>query len=66
MKSGGMSVGRADPPKKEKKWDEEEDGTKKEVLKIKSYSDVMKRKLDKLGTKKMVMMMIYLQDDGKP
>jgi hypothetical protein len=47
MKSGGMSVGRADPPKKEKKWDEEEDGTKKEVLKIKSYSDVMKRKLDK-------------------
>ena len=47
MKSGGMSVGRADPPKKEKKWDEEEDGTKKDVQKIKSYSDVMKRKLDK-------------------
>ena len=43
-----MSVGRSDPPPKDKKWGEGEEGGKgKEVQKIKSYSDVMKMKLDK-------------------
>ena len=44
-----MSVGRSDPPPKDKKLGEGEEkgGKGKEVQKIKSYSDVMKMKLDK-------------------
>ena len=42
-----MSVGRSDPPPKDRNEGGEEGGKGKEVQKIKSYSDVMKMKLDK-------------------
>ena len=42
-----MNVGRSDPPPRDKKGEGEDGGNAKEVKKIKSYSDVMKMKLDK-------------------
>ena len=42
-----MNVGRSDPPPKDKLGEGEDGGNGKEVKKIKSYSDVMKMKLDK-------------------
>ena len=42
-----MNVGRSDPPPRDKMGEGEDGGQGKEVKKIKSYSDVMKMKLDK-------------------
>ena len=42
-----MNVGRSDPPPRDKMGEGEDGGNGKEVKKIKSYSDVMKMKLDK-------------------
>ena len=42
-----MNVGRSDPPPRDKNGEGEDGGNGKEVKKIKSYSDVMKMKLDK-------------------
>ena len=42
-----MNVGRSDPPPRDNKGEGEDGGNGKEVKKIKSYSDVMKMKLDK-------------------
>lgn len=42
-----MNVGRSDPPPRDKMGEGEDGSQGKEVKKIKSYSDVMKMKLDK-------------------
>ena len=61
-----MNVGRSDPPPRDKNGEGEDGGNGKEVKKIKSYSDVMKMKLDKQDIFHEPGILLIIQDDGEP
>ena len=61
-----MNVGRSDPPPRDKMGEGEDGSQGKEVKKIKSYSDVMKMKLDKQDIFHEPGILLIIQDDGEP